>query len=116
MSILSDARKYVREFQQRLALRDWEFSVAVVDVPHGESDAWATCSTDPLHRLAEVQIDRFIPPGHLRRVMAHEVLHVVFRPLDDVVRDEGVENRAFDREEETAINRIADALCALEVS
>lgn len=116
MSILSDARKYVREFQQRLALRDWEFSVAVVDVPHGESDAWATCSTDTLHRLAEVQIDRFIPPDHLRRVMAHEVLHVVFRPMDDVVRDEGVENRAFDRAEETAINRIADALCALEVS
>lgn len=115
VSLLTDARRHVAHWQQRLALRDWEFSVAVVDVPHGESDAWATCSTDPLHRLAEIQVDRFIPPDQLRCVMAHEVLHVVFRPMDDVARDEGIENRAFDRAEETAINRIAEALCA-EVS
>lgn len=113
MSLLTDARRYVREFQKALAMRDWTFVVGLSANPHGlGSDSWASVTTDVHTRYAEIMLNPNADHSDLRQTIAHEVLHVVLGDVDRAVLDhtKGDYPAGYARAEEVAINRIADAL------
>lgn len=111
MSLLSDARRYAREYQRALNLPEWTVTVRIAQVPHGDAGAWATTAANTDYMTAEIQVYNAIPPEELAHTMAHEMLHLVLWPMDQAVRDATErEPKPYQRAEETAINRIAAAL------
>jgi len=108
VSLLSDARRYTREWRRRLRMGLWRITVRVVETPGGDPEASLCMDADPAGLTAEIEVARDCDPTRLRELVAHEVIHLVLWPMG-CAREDGCES-AYARAEEQAVSLIAAAL------
>lgn len=114
---------YWRQVMWPAGLRHWIINVEIVEEPSGRPNSAAAVRSQDSYDLAEIQFSRELMDDYsdteIDRVIVHELLHIVFRDLDEAISS--VEtwmpaatytdfNERIDHEEEGIIDRLARSI------
>lgn len=113
------AHRLLDPWMHRLSLSNWHVNLAFVDKCDSEDAAMEVTSGLPyLHLLIEInrkEMDKS-SDAELTHTLLHEVMHVVlFGPLQDFIKDNGLRCDAYDRLNETAVDLMTRFLTAPHV-
>jgi len=105
----------VEKWQNRLALDNWRLFVGQV-WSEEDNDKDALVYRPPAELYAIIKINPLAPADQIERLVVHEMLHLVFGPLDDLAENGqpiGI-MEAYERELERTINMLAQVLTGID--
>ena len=111
---LAEARGYAEHWQEVLGLQNWQVEFKSENEPTSNSKAHANWAEH--YRSAVITINI----GHkdiseLRRDMLHEVIHLLYSPIENVISDEtaGVTKRLLREAQETVVDELTNIIWRL---
>lgn len=75
--VIKSCKRYLELFQ----LHDWVVILRVQDAPGGDESNYGSCWADPPTLRAGIDIQRGIQEEDIDETVFHEVLHIVFSPI-----------------------------------